>query len=116
MTYHLNSQRPAIKLSEVTLKKILTAADVNFKFVVLEGEETEYISEIECINLPLNIQLYEQEGRLTFKGEKLAMAKLVSLIKEYYGSLSDFIITDAHDKNSLQIAAHTSEEEIAATF
>jgi hypothetical protein len=116
MEYHLKSNRPEIKLSEVTIKKILTEADIFFKFVVLQGKEVAYTSEIECINLQVNVQMYQNEDKLTFEGEKADVIKIVSLVKDYYGSLSDFILTDKNDKNSLPIAGHTSEKEMKETF
>lgn len=116
MIYHLRSQRPEIKLSEVTLKKILTDADINFKFLILKNKDTKHVSEIECINLQSNIYIYLNEDMLTFKGEKAAMVKIVSLVKDYYGSLSDFKLSGENDKKNIEIAGNTSAKEINEAF
>ena len=112
MTYTLQSQRPEIKFSEVTLKKILTDAEINFKFSVLNNQKVPYTSEVECVNLQLSIQVFNNEELLTFKGEKSAMVKIVSLLRDYYGSLSDFELSNQNNDKSIKIAGNTSEKEI----
>ncbi|WP_432411043.1 hypothetical protein [Rasiella sp. SM2506] len=116
MIYYLQSKRPEIKLSEVTLKKILTDADINFKFLVLKDPKVAHTSEIACVNLQLNVCMYTNEEKLTFKGEKSAMVKIVSLVRDYYGSLSDFTLSTENDEKSLKIAGNTSDEKIDTTF
>ncbi len=112
MTYHLRSKRPEIKLSEVILKKILTEADINFKFLVLKDIKATHTSEIECVNLQLNICIYNDAAMLTLKGEKPAMVKIILLVRDYYGSLSDFTLSNENDDNNMEISENTSEEKI----
>ena len=112
MIYNLQSQRPEIKFSEVTLKKILTASEINFKFAVLNNQQVPYTSKIECVNLQLTIQVFNDEEKLTLQGEKAAVVKVVSLIRDYYGSLSDFKLSSENDTKSVIIAGNTSEKEI----
>ncbi|MAZ73840.1 MAG: hypothetical protein CMC70_11920 [Flavobacteriaceae bacterium] len=116
MTYKLESQRSEIKFSEVTLKKILTDAEINFKFAVLNDSALEYTSVIECIDLQLDLQIFNNQQKLICQGEKSAMATIVFLIKEYYGSLSNFILSSQQKDKSLHIAGNTSEKDIINAF
>ena len=112
MTFQLNSNREELKLSEVNLKKILTEADVNFKFVVLKKKELQHTSEIECIDIPLTIQTYKQEAKLTMDGDERSMAKIVYLIQQHYGSLSDFVLTSDDSSHKLTVDGSISKEDI----
>ncbi len=116
MTYHLLSERPEIKLSEVTLKKILTDSEIHFKFLVLKNQDVEHTSEIECINKQLHIYCYTNEEKLTLHGDTAAMAQIVSLIKNYYGSLSNFKLKQEETGTTMDVLGNTSEEQILDTF